>query len=147
MNSSQLNPLSPRSFFFSFSGVVLSPRCRPEQCKLPAAPPARAGNRRPAIWGNKDINLALPLNKRVWLGSRPQMGPFSPSATGFLKASPTSAAPLDLAGWWEPLWWGWVWSEAPGQQQAHVYPLALLGTPICHAPPLPFPWGRPRAVG
>lgn len=43
------------------------------------------------------------------------MGPFSPSAAGFLKASPTSAGPLDLAGWWEPLWWGRVWSEVPGQ--------------------------------
>lgn len=47
VNSSQLNPLSPPFFFFSFSGVALSPRCRPGRCELPAAPLPALGTAAP----------------------------------------------------------------------------------------------------
>lgn len=68
MNSSQLNPLSPPLFFFLFFGGRAVPSVLAGAVRAPGCPPPRAGNRRPVIWGNKDINLALLLNKRVWPG-------------------------------------------------------------------------------
>lgn len=76
VNSSQLNPLSPPFFFLFFGGRAV-PSVPARAVRVPGCPPPHAGNRRPAIWGNKDINLASPLNKRVWLG--PTAGELAPN--------------------------------------------------------------------